>query len=78
MGGKKEWELDIKQISDIILNTVGINDSIVKYKDAEPFTTEIKTIDCTRAEKELKHNPIIDPKQGISKTVKWMKERYRL
>ena len=39
VGGRKEWEMDIKEYSDLVLDAVEIDDSIVTYKEAEPFTT---------------------------------------
>jgi dTDP-glucose 4,6-dehydratase len=52
------------------------NDSIVTYKEAEPFTTKGKTMDFSIAERDLKYNPKITLKEGIRKTVAWMKENY--
>ena len=78
VGGKTEWEKDIKQYSDLILKAVGIDDSIVTYKDAEPFTTKIKRVDFSKAIKDLKHNPKITPEVGIKKTVDWMRWYYRI
>ena len=78
VGGKQEWEKDIKEYSDLILDAVGIDDSIVTYKEAEAFTTKVKTIDFSKAIKDLKHNPKVNPEEGIKKTVKWMKYYYRL
>jgi len=78
VAGKPEWERDIKEYSDIILNAVGKDDSIVTYEEAEPFTTNIKTIDCSKAIKDLKHDPKITPEEGIKRTVEWMKWYYRL
>ncbi len=78
VGGKQEWEKDIKEYSDLILDAVGIDDSIVTYKEAEAFTTKVKTIDFTKAIKDLNHNPKISPEEGIKKTVNWMKYYYRL
>jgi dTDP-glucose 4,6-dehydratase len=57
---------------------VGRDDSIVIYKEAEPFTTKIKTIDCGKAMRDLKQNPKITPEEGIRKTVEWMKWYYRI
>ena len=78
VGSKQEWEHDIKEYSDMVLKAVERDDSIVTYKEAEPFTTKIKTIDFTKAIKDLKHNPQIPPQEGIKKTVEWMKWHYRL
>ncbi len=48
--------MDIKEYSDLILEAVGRDDSIVTYKEAEPFTTKIKTIDCSKAIRDLEHD----------------------
>ncbi len=61
-----------------MLEAVGIDDSIVTYKDAEPFTTNIKTIDCSKAVRDLKHDPKVTPEEGIKRTVEWMKWYYRI
>jgi nucleoside-diphosphate-sugar epimerase len=45
VGGRVEWEMDIKQYSDIVLKVTGKDDSLVEYKDAEAFTTTIKNQD---------------------------------
>jgi len=78
VGGKQDWERDIKQYSDIILEAVGRDDSLVTYKEAEPFTTDIKTIDCSKAIRDLDHDPKVPPEEGIRRTVEWMKWYYRI
>jgi len=78
VGGKKEWEKDIKEYSDIILDACGKDDSLVTYKEAEPHTTKIKTMDFSKAVKDLDHDPKVPPEEGIQKTVDWMKWYYRL
>lgn len=77
VAGKPEWERDIKQYSDLILKAVGKDDSFVSYEKAEPFTTKIKTIDCSKAERDLNHNPKITPEEGIKRTVEWMRWYYQ-
>lgn len=78
VGSKQEWEKDIKEYSDIVLETVGLDDSLVTYHEAEPFTTKVKTIDFSKAIKDLKHDPKVSPEEGIKKTVEWMKEFYNI
>lgn len=78
VGGRREWEMDIKSYSDLILEEVGIDDSLVTYKEAELYTTKNKTMDFTKAVKDLKHNPKITPAEGIKRTVVWMKGYYRM
>jgi dTDP-glucose 4,6-dehydratase len=65
VGGRPEWEKEIKEYSDIILRTVGRDDSLVTYKKSEPFTTNVKQIDCSKAVRDLKHDPRVSPEEGI-------------
>jgi len=78
VGGKSEWEMEIKDYSDLILQAVGRDDSIVTYEEAEPFTTKIKTMDFSKAVRDLKHDPKVSPAEGIRRTVEWMKWYYRI
>ena len=47
--------MEINDYSDIVLEAVGRDDSLVNYEEAEPFTTKVKTIDCSKAVKDLNH-----------------------
>ena len=66
----------IKEMSDIILQLTGGNESLVSYEEEEKFTTLHKKVSCEKAIKDLKHNPKIVLKDGLDKTVKWMKSVY--
>ena len=76
VGGRPEWEKEIKEYSDSVLNAVGRDDSLVTYKEAEPFTTKIKTMDFSKAVRDLGHDPKVTPEEGIKRTVEWMKSIY--
>lgn len=76
VGGKQEWETEIKQVSDIILGYLGKDDSLVTYKDSEPFTTKIKTMDFSKAIRDLNHDPKIPIEEGIPKAIDWMRKYY--
>ncbi len=78
VGSKQEWEHEIKEYSDMVLNTVGIDDSLVNYHESEAFTTKVKTIDFSKAIRDLNHDPKISPEEGIKRTVEWMKWYYRI
>ena len=78
VGGRIEWEKDIKEYSDIVLKVTKQDDSMVRYKRSEDFTTKIKTVDFSKAIRDLNHNPRIDPEKGIQLTANWMKAHYRL
>ena len=76
IGGIQEH--DMKYVSDLILNFLGKDDSKVEYKEAEPFTTGVKKIDCSKAMKDLHHNPQVLLEQGIPRTIEWMRKAYNL
>ena len=78
VAGRPEWEREIKEYSDLILAAFGKDDRFVTYQEAEPFTTKIKTIDCSKAIRDLKHDPKVTPEVGITRTVEWMKNNYRV
>lgn len=79
VGGKKEWERDIKEYNCIVLKACDIEDDFfVSYKDKEPHTTERKVMNFSKARKDLNHNPKVSPEEGIKKTVEWMRHYYRL
>ena len=78
VGGIIEWEMDIKQYSDLVLKATGKDDSLVEYKEAEAFTTKIKTVDFSKAIRDLNHNPVVAPEEGIRRTTEWMRYFYRL
>ncbi len=76
IGGKEEWEHDIKYVSDLILDYLGKDDSSVTYEEGEPFTTRFKHMDFSKARRDLEHNPRIPLEEGIPKTIEWMKQVY--
>jgi dTDP-glucose 4,6-dehydratase len=74
IGGDEVYE--IKCISDLILKCVGRDDSIVTYKEAEPFTTKVKMPDSSKAKRDLGWRPRVKPEEGIPRTVEWFKKIY--
>jgi dTDP-glucose 4,6-dehydratase len=76
VGGRPEWEMEIKDYSNLVLKAVGRDDSLVTYKEAEPFTTKVKQMDFSKAVRDLRHDPKVTPEEGIGRTVEWMKKVY--
>jgi dTDP-glucose 4,6-dehydratase len=74
LGGDVQYE--IKYISDLILKTLGKDDSKVIYKEAEPFTTRVKTPDSTKAKRDLNFKLTVSVEEGITRTVEWFKKEY--
>ena len=66
----------IKEMSDEILELTGGDKKLVKYEENEKFTTLHKKVSCEKAVKDLNHAPKVNLKEGLKKTVNWMKEVY--
>jgi dTDP-glucose 4,6-dehydratase len=76
LGGDEQYE--IKYVSDLILKSLGKDDSKVTYEEAEPFTTKIKTPDSSKAKKNLGFKLTVPVEEGISRTVEWMRKVYNV
>lgn len=76
IGGKEEWEVDIKYVSDLILKYVGRSSRKITVKKVEPFTTKEKHVDFSKSRRDLKHNPQIPIEEGIPLYIEWMKKTY--
>jgi dTDP-glucose 4,6-dehydratase len=74
LGGDEQYE--VKFISDLILKILGKDDSKVTYKEAEPFTTLVKTPDSSKAKRDLNFRPTVPIEKGMQKTVEWFKKLY--
>ena len=64
-GGDTQY--DIKYVSDLILKNLGKDDSKVTYKEAEPFTTKIKSPDASKAKRDLDFKLTALPRRGYEK-----------
>jgi dTDP-glucose 4,6-dehydratase len=67
---------DMKEVSNIILTYLGKDDSLVTYAEAEPFTTREKNIDTQKAFRILGHAPSVNLKDGLLRTIAWMRRIY--
>jgi dTDP-glucose 4,6-dehydratase len=74
LGGDEQYE--IKHISDLILKYVGKGMSMIIYKEAEPFTTRIKTPDSSKAKRDLCFKLTVQVEEGLRRTVEWFKKVY--
>lgn len=74
LGGDQQYE--IKYVSDLILKALGKDDSKVTYKEAEPFTTKIKTPDSSKAKRDLGFRQTVSAEEGLRKTVEWFRVVY--
>jgi dTDP-glucose 4,6-dehydratase len=76
LGGDTQYE--IKDVSDIVLKSLSKNDSKITYKEAEPFTTRIKTPDSTKAKRDLGFKLTVPPDKGIRMEIEWFKRVYEV
>lgn len=77
VGGKEDWIVDIKYVSDLVLKCLGKSDKLVTYKQAEPFTTRTKQVDFSKIRRDLKHQARIPIEEGIPRYIEWMKKIYK-
>jgi dTDP-glucose 4,6-dehydratase len=75
LAGDKQYE--IKYVSDLVLRNLGRDDSKVTYREAEPFTTKVKTPDASKAKKDIDFGLTIPAEEGIKRTVEWFKRLYK-
>ncbi|MEM3713291.1 MAG: NAD(P)-dependent oxidoreductase [Thermoproteota archaeon] len=74
LGGDEQYE--VKYVSDLILRLLDKDDSKVTYKEAEPFTTRIKTPDSSKAKKDLEFKLTVPVEEGMRRTVEWFRKTY--
>lgn len=66
----------VKELSDLILKHVGIDDSIVKYLPEDKHNVVNKRPNIEKARAAFGHDPRILLEEGIPATVQWMKTIY--
>ena len=66
----------VKELSDLILKHVGIDDSFVNYLPEDKHNVQNKKPDIEKARKAFGHNPRIILEDGVPQTVEWMKSVY--
>ena len=78
IGGREEWDIDIEELADIVLQATGASPRLAAYKGEEGFTTRVKVVDFSKARRDLKHDPKIDIREGVRRYVAWMRRVYEL
>lgn len=67
---------NIKELSDIVLDYLGKDDSKVEYRGREEHNTLNKKASIEKAKKDLDHDPVTTLEEGIPRTIEWMKDHY--
>lgn len=69
---------DIETLAKMIWEYSGADPKLIEYRDAEILTTKSKKVDISKAIRDLDHKLTVDMKQGVAKTIDWMREHYKL
>ena len=73
--GGREFR-SVKELSDIILQEVGVDDSLIHYLPEDKHNVVNKRPDIEKAREAFGHDPQITLEAGIPRTVDWMKKVY--
>jgi len=68
----------IEELAELMLKYTGADPNLVTYKDSEILTTKHKLVNVDKAITDLNHKNTIGLEEGVLRTVKWMKEYYKL
>jgi dTDP-glucose 4,6-dehydratase len=69
---------DMETPARMILEHLGKPESLVTFKEGEPFTTREKRVDCSKAIRDLDHDPRVPLTEGIPRTLEWMRAYYQV
>jgi dTDP-glucose 4,6-dehydratase len=69
--------VEVKVASDMILDYLGKDDSLVKYLPVDLHNVVDKRPDIAKAKRDLEHKPITPLSVGIPKTIEWYKKTYQ-
>jgi dTDP-glucose 4,6-dehydratase len=76
IGGREDWVVSIEDLADIVLEATRASHSLAEYKGEEAFTTRVKTVDFSKARRDLKHDPKVDIREGVRRYVAWARKVY--
>jgi dTDP-glucose 4,6-dehydratase len=66
----------VKELSDLILNSIGSDDSLVNYLPEDKHNVLNKKPDCSKAANMFGHDPRVTLEEGIPQTIDWMRRVY--
>lgn len=75
--GGEEYK-SVEEMSSMILEYLGKDDSFVEYMPEDKHNTQNKIPDISKAKRMFGHNPKTKLKQGIPLTIEWMKKVYNV
>lgn len=73
VGSREDWVVDIEELAEVVLQTVGARPALAEFYGEEGFTTRVKVVDFNKARRDLQHDPRIDLREGVRRYVAWMR-----
>lgn len=67
---------NIKELSDIVLDYLGKDDSKVEYRGIEEHNTLNKKASIEKTKRDLDHEQRVHLEEGVARTIDWMREVY--
>lgn len=68
----------IEHLSELIVEATGADPKLALYRDTEVLTTRDKKVDVSKAQEHLGHEDTVGLKEGVARTVEWMRKEYGL
>lgn len=65
----------IEHLAKLIWEITGADPGLIHFEKNEPMTTKSKQVDVSKAVRDLKHQTDTSLKDGIKKTIAWMKKQ---
>jgi dTDP-glucose 4,6-dehydratase len=78
VGGREDWAITIEELSEIVLQATGASPTLAVRKGGELFTTRVKVVDFSKARRDLKHDPMVDIREGVKRYTAWVRRTYQL
>lgn len=73
VAGPEDDAVTIEALGEMIVDLCGAPRSLLSPHGPEGFTTKRKEIDCSRARRDLGHDPKIRIREGLARTIAWVK-----
>lgn len=77
VGSNEGWEITIEQLADVVIEVTDASRDLLDVVGEESFTTKVKTIDFTKARRDLDHKAVVGIEEGVLKYASWMRAYYK-
>lgn len=68
----------IETLADIVWECANADRTLIEYEESEILTTQNKSVDISKAVRDLDHKLTVKLQDGVRKTVDWMREYYKI